>query len=142
MTDSSELFRVSAKAVICVQGHGQDRVLLLRTPAGKWDLPGGRLEPGEDIEASLARELVEEMGISIPIGPFIYCSVRRRAPPKQNVVVVAYVCTMDTEPDQIVLSAEHETVRLFSAAEIGELGLVDSYREAIEKAFGHMSTMV
>ena len=137
MADASELFRVSAKAVVVKDNC----VLLLRTPAGVWDLPGGRLEPHEELEASLVRELHEEMGVSIPIGPVIYCAARRRAAPKQNVVVVAYLCTMKAELEQVVLSSEHDEIRLFGADEIMALGLVDSYREAVESAFVHMSTM-
>lgn len=36
-----------------------------------WDLPGGHVEPGESEAAALARELAEELGISIapPGGP-------------------------------------------------------------------------
>lgn len=136
MTDAPELFRVSAKAVICVDGQ----VLLLRTPTGNWDLPGGRLEPGEDIETSLVRELREELGISIPLGQVIYCGVRRRDLPKHNVVVVAYLCTMEADLDQIVLSDEHDEVRLWSADDIAAMDLVDSYREAVAQAFVHMPT--
>lgn len=32
---------------------------------GKWDLPGGFLNPGEDMEESLKREIKEELGVDI-----------------------------------------------------------------------------
>jgi 8-oxo-dGTP diphosphatase len=46
------------------------RVLIAQRPLGKhlaggWEFPGGKLEPGEDRRAGLARELREELGISI-----------------------------------------------------------------------------
>jgi mutator protein MutT len=57
---------VVAAAVMDAAG----RVLIAQRPegthlAGGWEFPGGKLEPGEDRAAGLARELREEIGISI-----------------------------------------------------------------------------
>lgn len=131
MTNDSELFRVSVKAVI----HIDDCVVLLRKFDGKWDLPGGRLETGEAIQQSLLREVIEEMGLSVSMGPLVYCGVRRREPPKQNVVVVAHLCTLDGSLDEIVLSEEHTGVRLITIDDLPDLEIADSYHEALENAF-------
>lgn len=46
------------------------RFLLTSRPEGKvyaghWEFPGGKVEPGESVEAALRRELHEELGITI-----------------------------------------------------------------------------
>ncbi|HET6612707.1 MAG TPA: (deoxy)nucleoside triphosphate pyrophosphohydrolase [Kofleriaceae bacterium] len=50
-----------------------ERVLLTQRPAhtahaGKWELPGGKIEPGESPEAALSRELFEELAVRVDIG--------------------------------------------------------------------------
>lgn len=57
---------VLVTAVALVDADG--RVLLTQRPEGKslaglWEFPGGKVEPGETPEASLIRELHEELGI-------------------------------------------------------------------------------
>ena len=65
-----------------VPGHGamvaachRQRILLVREyrlPLGRivWGLPGGRSEPGDDPEATIRRELVEETGLEVA-GPLL-----------------------------------------------------------------------
>ncbi|MFJ2702169.1 NUDIX domain-containing protein [Streptomyces sp. NPDC087428] len=61
-----------------------ERVLLLRRPAddfmpGLWELPSGKVEPGEDFDQALLRETEEETGLTIDritayLGQFDYTS--------------------------------------------------------------------
>ncbi len=48
----------------------EGRVLIAQRPAGKWqagrwEFPGGKIEPGEGEEAALCRELDEELGVRV-----------------------------------------------------------------------------
>jgi 8-oxo-dGTP diphosphatase len=59
---------VRVAAAVIERADGQ--VLLAQRPPGKayegyWEFPGGKLEPGESAEAALARELHEELGITV-----------------------------------------------------------------------------
>ncbi len=64
--------------VPCVGGLAYDdegRLLLVRRAhdpgRGRWSLPGGRVEPGEDDSAALVREMREETGLDVEPGPLV-----------------------------------------------------------------------
>jgi mutator protein MutT len=52
-----------------------DRVLLVKRGhaplKGQWSLPGGRVETGETLEHAVAREVLEETGVTIEVGPIV-----------------------------------------------------------------------
>jgi 8-oxo-dGTP diphosphatase len=62
---------VGVGAVILVDG----KVVLIKRRfeplAGQWSLPGGTLEVGESLEAGTAREILEETGLVVEVGPVI-----------------------------------------------------------------------
>ena len=70
----SRRFSSSRAPVLIVQGVvlSEAGVLLaVRVEPRGWELPGGNLEPGEDEETALVREVREETGIEISVGPLI-----------------------------------------------------------------------
>jgi ADP-ribose pyrophosphatase YjhB (NUDIX family)/ketosteroid isomerase-like protein len=62
---------VGVGAVILVEG----RVVLIKRRfeplAGQWSLPGGTLELGETLQAGVAREILEETGLDVEVGPVV-----------------------------------------------------------------------
>ena len=77
MTDV-KLILVSAAALIDPSG----RILIAKRPPGKslgglWEFPGGKIEPGENPEVALVRELQEELDILVlteDLQPFAFAS--------------------------------------------------------------------
>src|SRR5206468_11898976 len=62
----ARITRVAAAVIVRPDGD----VLLAQRPPGKpyagyWEFPGGKLEPGETAAAALARELHEELGLTV-----------------------------------------------------------------------------
>jgi 8-oxo-dGTP diphosphatase len=45
-----------------------DRRKVGGTMGGLWEFPGGKIEPGETVEACIAREIKEELAIEIAVG--------------------------------------------------------------------------
>ena len=89
---------VVAAAVIDAAG----RVLIAQRPAGKhlaggWEFPGGKLEPGEARAAGLARELHEELGITIEL-PRPLIRVRHAYPSREVLLDVWVVRRYAGEP--------------------------------------------
>ena len=66
---AAHAFPVSVKGV-AVQGG---RVLLLENERSEWELPGGKLELGEDPADCVVREIREETGWEVTAGPLLDC---------------------------------------------------------------------
>jgi 8-oxo-dGTP diphosphatase len=64
--------------------------------AGQWSLPGGAVEVGETLEASIAREMLEETGLEVEVGPVIEVFDRitrdEDGRVRYHVVLVDYLC--------------------------------------------------
>ena len=65
MTDNlAARFPVSIKGVVEHDGL----FVLLKNERDEWELPGGKLEPGEAIEDCLVREIDEELNLPVAVG--------------------------------------------------------------------------
>jgi 8-oxo-dGTP pyrophosphatase MutT (NUDIX family) len=125
MTYQPHLFPVSVKGVVI----RDRRVLLLRNERDEWELPGGKLDLGEEPARCVAREIAEEVGWQIATGPLLdvwQYHIRDGV----DVLIVTYGCHLATDADPVV-SHEHKEAGLFTAAEVPALPMPDGYKKSV-----------
>lgn len=76
-------------AVAALVTDKQGRILMIRSPRRGWEFPGGQVEEGEDLIAALQREVREETGVQVEVGPLagVYSNVR------SHIVMLDFLCT-------------------------------------------------
>ncbi|MBK5911518.1 hypothetical protein CCR85_08450 [Rhodothalassium salexigens] len=119
---------LSIKSVLVSAGQ----VLVLRQPDGRWDLPGGRVEPNETPAAALARECWEETGLLVTAGPelILWPRVKPDGSRRQILTVIGQPRRPFALAD-LVLSDEHRDAHLLAPAAALTLDLRPDYARAI-----------
>ncbi len=83
--------------------------------AGMWELPGGKVEPGETIAAAAARELDEELSIGISVVDALDDAYPLEG--GYELVVVRAELLPGTEP---IAGVAHDAVRWLSDADVAD----------------------
>jgi len=103
----------------------QDRLLLMkRSDSGCWGLPGGAVEPGEIVENTARREVLEETGLQVwemsLVGVFSGPDLYYKYPNGDEVYNVTVVYLSHDFSSDIRLNGEHTKWRWFITDEIPE----------------------
>lgn len=93
--------------------------------AGRWSLPGGAIEVGETLEAGLAREIAEETGLVIEVGPvldvFDRISLDSDRRVRYHYVLIDYLCR--PRGGRLVAGSDVSEVTIADPAALEQYGL-------------------
>ena len=117
-----------------------DRVLLVKRAheplKGEWSLPGGAVEVGETLEVAIAREVLEETGLEIDVGPMVDVLDRIRFDSDGRVlyhyVLIDFVCR--SIGGTLCCGTDAADVKWAAVIELTQYGLGDTTMSVIRKA--------
>jgi 8-oxo-dGTP pyrophosphatase MutT (NUDIX family) len=118
---------VSVKGVLLLDGG----VVLLKNARNEWELPGGRVDPGESHAQTLSREFVEELAVEVDVSQRID-SYLFEVIPGRRVRIVTYGCRLAGAFEPRV-SGEHTEHCLWPVHRLSEINLPPGYRRSVEK---------
>lgn len=135
--------RIAAKAIIV---DDKNRVLLLRKSddkvrhagkSGRYNLPGGKVNPGEKIEDALKREVLEEVNLVLEAKAQRPLFVGEWRPTVKNVphqiIGVFYVCS--EWRGEIKLDSEHDEYTWVNFQSLANYDILPPEDQAIAKYF-------
>ena len=95
--------------------------------AGRWEFPGGKVEPGEPAPDALAREITEELRCTVEVGDPI--ATTRHDDGHVVVVLTTFWCTLTSGAPQ---RTEHAELRWVAPGELGGLDWAPADVPAVE----------
>jgi len=120
-------YPTSVKGVLLVDR----KVLLVKNSRDEWELPGSRIDEGEQHSQTLSREFAEELSLEVvmsaPIDSYSFEVI-----PGRHVFIVTYGCTLVGE-FRPAISHEHTEHCLWPIERLSELNLPVGYKRSIEK---------
>jgi 8-oxo-dGTP diphosphatase len=120
-------FGLTVRAIV---RDGQGRCLLLRRSpesknfGGKWEWPGGKVDPGENFATALRRELEEEAGLTVQLTRFAGATSFEM--PKAHVILLCMEAVLTG--GTLTLSDEHDAAEWIPLSDLPTWDLTQHVR--------------
>ena len=101
--------------------------------AGRWELPGGKVEPGEDPAAALVREIREELGCDVTVESWLEGAV----PIGERHLLRVALCALG-DVDGEMRPTEHDLLRWLAPEELGDVDWLEPDRPFLDELRGRM----
>lgn len=98
-----------------------------------WDIPGGKVEPGEIPEETVKREMIEEMGLKLENISFF------KRYETSNLIDNVFWQRIDLNPDKIDLK-EGQQIAYFTRDQLSGMILAFNYNLVVEEFFNFLSS--
>ena len=118
-----------------------DRVLLVKRGQeplkGRWSLPGGVVEAGEELHAAVVREVREETCLDVRVGPVVEVLDRiswdEAGRVEYHYVIIDYLC--DAVGGSLVCASDAEDARWVARGDLAGYELTTKVAEVIARTF-------
>lgn len=143
MTQKQCNIPISIKGIV----FDNEKVWLRKNERNEWELPGGKIDPGEQPTDTVIRELNEELGFTVNVENIISSdiyTIQKSSNETCDVLVITYLCKLLFKSGifEEIGEAGRAEFKSFSIQEVELLNMPNFYKESIIKSLNVINTKI